>query len=184
MTRDFEGGSARPTGRVVLVDLDGAVLAGEDKLAAHEAPGQLHLAFSVFLYRPDGKVLLQRRAATKYHFPLHWANACCSHPAPGEDVVSAGERRLVEELGLACALTEAGSFVYRAVCPASGLVEHELDHVLVGVTAGEPVPSPVEVDATCWLFPSQIREGMPAGVHAPWLVRALELAEAARSGAG
>ena len=166
---------------VVLVDERGQVLGEAPKLEAHEPPGLLHRAFSAFLYRSDGRVLLQRRAASKYHFPLHWANACCSHPAPGEDVVASAERRLVEELGLTCALEEAGSFVYRAVCPASGLVEHELDHVLVGVTAEEPRPSPAEVDAICWMLPSEIGQGCPDGAHAPWLPRALEIAEAARA---
>jgi len=177
----IHGGPTPPAGRVVLVDPDGTVVADEEKLSAHESPGRLHLAFSVFIYRADGKLLLQRRAAGKYHFPLHWANACCSHPAPGEDVVASAERRLVEELGITCTLAEVGSFVYRAVCPVSGMVEHELDHVLVGVTAEQPRPSPEEVDAICWLPAAQIGPGSPAGAHAPWLSRALGIAESARA---
>ena len=52
---------------------------------AHQAPGQLHRAFSVFLRDADGRVLLQQRAAAKTRFPLRWANTCCGHPAPGEE---------------------------------------------------------------------------------------------------
>ncbi|MCU1493876.1 MAG: putative isopentenyldiphosphate isomerase [Acidimicrobiaceae bacterium] len=170
--------------RVMLVDAGGTVLAEADKLAAHEAPGSLHLAFSVFLYRSDGRLLLQRRAAQKYHFPLYWANACCSHPEPGEPVVASAERRLREELGIDCRLTAVGTFVYRAVCPTSGLVEHELDHVLLGRTDREPVPAPSEVAATCWVLPEDIAAGRPAGDHAPWLAPGLDLAEAGRSAAG
>ncbi len=181
MTSRQPDGAPPLVSRVVLVERDGTVIADEDKLVAHEPPGRLHLAFSVVLYRTDGRLLLQRRAADKYHFPLHWANACCSHPAPGEGVVEAAERRLVEELGLECALEEVGSFVYRAVCPVSGLVEHELDHVLVGVAAGEPHPSPEEVDATCWVLPAEIGRGAPGGPHAPWLPQALAIAESARA---
>ncbi len=178
---DAPGGATR---QVVLLDESGEVAGQCAKLEAHEPPGRLHLAFSVFLYRGDGALLLQRRAAGKYHFPLHWANACCSHPAPGEDVVSAGERRLYEELGIRCDLVPAGRFVYRAVCPSSGLVEHELDHVLVGMTDEAPSPDPVEVDETCWISPAEIVAGRPSGRHAPWLAEALALAEAARAAAG
>jgi isopentenyl-diphosphate delta-isomerase len=160
------------------------VLAETDKLTAHEAPGSLHLAFSVFLYREDGRLLLQRRAATKYHFPMYWANACCSHPGPGEPVVASAERRVREELGIDCSLRPSGTFIYRAVCPVSGLVEHELDHVLIGRTALEPAPAPSEVDATCWVLASDVAAGIPAGEHAPWLERALELAEAGKVAAG
>lgn len=178
-------GTASPIerGRVVLVDADGSALTESDKRAAHEAPGRLHLAFSVFLYRADGRLLLQRRSAAKYHFPLTWANACCSHPGPGEDVVSSAERRVLEELGIECTLERAGSFIYRAECPASGLVEHEFDHVLIGRTELEPAPEPSEVDETCWVLPADVAAGEPDGAHAPWLAPALALAEAGRTAA-
>lgn len=42
--------------------------------------GLLHRAFSVFLFSPDGRLLLQRRAAEKITFPDMWTNTCCSHP--------------------------------------------------------------------------------------------------------
>ena len=58
------------TGKVV-----NAVGAGE-KQAVHSA-GLLHRAFSVFLLDPRGRLLLQRRAISKYHFAGRWSNACC-----------------------------------------------------------------------------------------------------------
>ncbi|MCU1490331.1 MAG: idi, partial [Acidimicrobiaceae bacterium] len=184
-------------GTVVLVEEDGTVTGSAPKLEAHRSPGLLHLAFSVFLYRQDGSMLLQRRSPAKYHFPGVWANACCSHPGPGEDLVSSAERRVVEELGLVCALSPAGSFVYRAPCAESGLVEHELDHVLIGTILAEPVPDNSEVAALWWGSPETVlratsvpapagltartaRSGLPAGPLAPWLGPALRLAEAAR----
>ena len=173
---------------VVLVDERGRVQGEAPKLDAHQPPGRLHLAFSVLLFRPDGRVLLQRRAEAKYHFPGVWANACCSHPAPGEGVVASAERRLVEELGLRCDLTEVGAFVYRARCESTGLVEHELDHVLVGTTTGEPSPDPGEVAETCWELPAGVLDGSFAGAGArklaPWLVPALSLVAARAEGPG
>lgn len=170
--------------RVLLVDTAGRVLGEIDKLDAHRAPGLLHLAFSVFLYRDDGRILLQRRSPSKYHFPSYWANACCSHPGPGEDVVASAEMRVGEELGMAAALRMAGVFVYRAECPASGLVEHELDHVLIGRTRDAPSPHPSEVAETCWVLPADVARGVPDGAHAPWLAEALDLAESGRVAAG
>ena len=61
----------------------------DSKYAAHrfvsEQPrGQLHRAFSVFLFdHRENKLLLQRRAASKITFPSLWTNTCCSHPLYG-----------------------------------------------------------------------------------------------------
>ena len=175
----------RPAGRrdtVVLVDGAGVPTGVADKLAVHEAPGRLHLAFSVVLYRPDGRVLLQQRAAAKYHFPLTWANSCCSHPRPGEDIVESAELRVKDELGLECRLRDVATFTYRALCPVSGLVEHEFDHVLVGVVEADPAPDPAEVARVRWLVPAEVLEVPPAD-SAPWLLPVLRLAEEARRAA-
>ncbi len=166
---------------VVLVDEAGAVLGSAGKIAAHEPPGQLHLAISVVLYRLDGLLILQQRAATKYHFPLFWANACCSHPRPGELPAVAAEARVEEELGVACALRPAGSFLYRATCPTTGLVEYELDHVFVGELDLSPRPDPNEVAAVAFVAPTELFDGSFAGPSAPWLVPAVRLAEQLRS---
>ena len=175
-------GSAKARDTVVLVNEDGEPIGTMAKLAAHEAPGRLHLAFSVVLYRSDGLVLLQQRAGTKYHFPLIWANSCCSHPRPGEDVVASAERRVGEELGLACRLADVGTLTYRAVCPVSGLVEHEFDHVLVGVVEADPAPDAAEVARVRWAGATEVLEAPPAD-SAPWLLPVLRLAEEARRAA-
>ena len=87
----------------------------------------------MLLVDPDGRVLLQRRAAVKTRFPLRWANSCCGHPAPGEPLAEAANRRLREELGAGpVELTEVGVYVYYAEDPATGRVEFEYDHVLRG----------------------------------------------------
>lgn len=168
-----------PRDTVVLVDEVGAPTGVSGKLAAHEAPGQLHLALSVVLYRPDGRVLLQQRAGTKYHFPLYWATSCCSHPRPGEDIVESAERRVQEELGLVCRLEEVGTLTYRAQCPVSGLVEHEFDHVCVGVVDADPDPDPAEVARVRWAVTTDVLSTPPTK-SAPWLVPVLRLAEKAR----
>jgi len=72
--------------------------------AVHRA-GALHRAFSIFIIDKRGRILLQQRAAQKYHSGELWANSCCGHPRPGERTVSAARRRLNEELGLSLPLT-------------------------------------------------------------------------------
>jgi len=161
---------------VLLVDESGRPLGPSAKLAAHEAPGRLHLAFSVFLFR-GGAVLLQQRASTKYHFPGVWANACCSHPGPSEELVDSARRRLDEELGIEAPLREVGRFVYRAVDPVSGMVEHELDHVLVGeLPEGvEAAPDPDEVACVRWVVLDELPGALPAPL-APWFGEAFAIA--------
>ncbi len=163
--------------RVVLVDEAGRVLGSEEKLAAHRHGGRLHLAFSVFVVDGEGNTLLQRRSTRKHHFGGLWSNSCCSHPRPDEDVLTAGVRRLVEEMGLQVPLDDVGTFLYRAEDPASGLVEHELDHVLVGTHDGDPSPNPTEVDGWRWVSIDALAVDLTARPerYTPWLSPALSL---------
>jgi isopentenyl-diphosphate delta-isomerase len=145
---------------------------------AHRAPGQLHRAFSVVLVDPSGRVLLQRRAAAKTRFPLRWANACCGHPGPGEPVVEAAARRLAEELSiLGVDLAPVGVHVYAASDPATGRVEREYDHVLLGRVAADPpiAPDPAEVYGVRWVPPAELRTDLAArpDAYAPWLAGVL-----------
>lgn len=169
---------------VVLVDEGGNELGSHDKRAAHEPPGHLHLAFSAFLFRGDGALLCQRRSSGKYHFPGIWANSCCSHPEPGEELVASAVHRVSEELGLACSLRDVGSFVYVATDPVSGLVEHELDHVLVGEVPASavPVPDPAEVEELAWMVPLEIASYGADEGFAPWFAEALAIAISGRAG--
>ncbi len=130
--------------RVILVDSADRETGTMEKIEAHRK-GVLHRAFSVFIIDRSGKLLLQQRAAGKYHSPGLWTNTVCSHPRPGESVSSAAVRRLNEEMGLTCEMKQSFSFIYKAEFD-NGLTEHELDHVLVGICDDKPVPNPVEVD--------------------------------------
>lgn len=130
---------------VVLVDEQDRETGTMEKLRAHER-GLLHRAFSIFLLNNKGEILLQQRAANKYHSPGLWSNTCCSHPRPGESVQDAARRRLREEMGLVCSLYPLYRFVYRSAL-ANGLIEHEYDHVLVGRCDDVPTLNPDEVQA-------------------------------------
>jgi len=135
---------------VVLVDDRDRVVGVAPKLDVHRK-GQLHRAVSVVLFDDEGRVLLQRRSETKYHSAGLWANTCCGHPRPGESVGDAARRRLVDEMGIeGCGLTRVTEFLYFAELDG-GLVEHELDHVLIGRWTGPTNPDPGEVAETRWI---------------------------------
>lgn len=115
---------------VVLVNPEDAVLGLMEKQQAH-INGLLHRAFSVFLFNDQGEMLLQKRAAEKYHSPNQWTNAVCSHPRNGETYLQGAKRRVKEELGIETELSEKFNFIYKADV-GSGLWEHELDYVFTG----------------------------------------------------
>lgn len=165
---------------VELVDAQGHPVGTATVESAHQAPGHLHRAFSVLLVDPSGRMLLQRRAAAKTRFAGRWANACCGHPKPGTPVADAAALRLREELGTApVELTELGVYVYQADDPATGRVEHEYDHVLLGPVPADLDlrPDPAEVDDARWEPIADLRNRVIAepDEYAPWLAGVIAL---------
>ena len=166
--------SSRESDIVELVDEQGGFAGTATVRDAHEAPGMLHRAFSVFLRDPSGRVLLQQRATVKTRFPLRWGNTCCGHPVPGEDITVSAGRRIAEELGVEpVPLREAGVYVYFAEDPVTGRVEREYDHVLLGEVPAdiEFRPDPAEVARLRWVpVADLLREiGTAPETYAPWL---------------
>lgn len=159
---------------VELVDDTGHVLGEATVAAAHQAPGRLHRAFSVLLVDPQGRVLLQRRAAVKTRFPQRWANSCCGHPGPRQPLTEAANRRLREELGAEpVSLTEVGVYLYYAEDPVTGRVEFEYDHVLRADVPADVtlLPDPDEVAELRWVDPVRLMTEIEADprAYAPWL---------------
>ena len=142
--------------QVILVNEKDEPIGLMGKMEAHEK-GLLHRAFSVFVFNSKQEVLLQQRAACKYHSPNLWTNTCCSHPRAGETNQQAGERRLQEEMGLQVPLQEVFSFIYKAPFD-NGLTEHEYDHVLIGYSDAQPQINPEEVAPWKWLSLEAIKE--------------------------
>lgn len=146
--------------RVILVNEDDVEIGNAPKLEVHRS-GALHRAFSVFVLDANGRLLLQRRAAGKYHSPGLWSNSCCGHPRAGESTEIAARRRLKEEMGIDCKLTSVSSFIYRAQLEG-GLVEHELDHVLVGNSSSDPIEDESEVGEWRWITVEDLRAWLSA----------------------
>lgn len=143
---------------VILVDEMDRPIGRMEKMEAHRK-GVLHRAFSVFIVNEQGELMLQQRAHHKYHSGGLWTNTCCSHPRPDEATLAAGERRLIEEMGFTTPLEELFQFTYRAELD-NDLIEHELDHVLLGTFNEEPDLNPEEVSSYRWVSLDQVKAEM------------------------
>lgn len=169
---------------VVLLGADGERVGTVPRLEVHTTETPLHLAFSLYAFAADGRLLITRRALGKRTWAGVWTNSCCGHPRPDEALEEAARRRIGEELGLAvgdvrCALPD---FAYRAT-DASGIVENEICPVFVTTLppGAEPVPDPAEVMDWVFADPAAVAAAMAATpfAYSPWAVEQVrELAAA------
>ncbi|MEA2097899.1 MAG: isopentenyl-diphosphate Delta-isomerase [Patescibacteria group bacterium] len=134
---------------IILVDKNDKEIGTGEKMKVHQ-DGALHRAFSIFVFNSQNKMLLQKRAKTKYHCGGLWTNTCCSHPRAGELLEEAIHRRLQEEMGFDCELKEIGNFIYKAEFD-NGLTEHEYDHIFTGKFDSTPNLNPEEADDYKWI---------------------------------
>jgi isopentenyl-diphosphate delta-isomerase len=141
--------------QVILVNEQDEQIGLMPKMEAHEK-AVLHRAFSVFIFNKKGELMLQQRAAHKYHSPLLWTNTCCSHQRNGETNLEAGKRRLQEEMGFVTSLSEVFSFIYKAPFD-NGLTEHELDHVLIGYFDNRPIINKDEAEDYKWMLLEDVK---------------------------
>ncbi|KAK6356257.1 isopentenyl-diphosphate delta-isomerase idi1 [Orbilia javanica] len=156
-------------------------------LMANIDKGLLHRAFSVFLFDPEGRLLLQQRADEKITFPSLWTNTCCSHPLgiPGETgdtleaaivgVRRAAQRKLDQELGIPAKQVPLDDFEFLTrihyKAPSNGIWgEHEIDYILFIQTTVDLAPNPNEVKDTKYVTPDELKEMFqdPKLSFTPW----------------
>jgi isopentenyl-diphosphate delta-isomerase len=153
---------------IILVDPDDVPTGIGAKTEVHRR-GLRHRAISILIRNSRGELLIQRRSAAKYHSGGLWANACCSHPRPGETPLAAAHRRLPEELGFDCPLTPLFKTHYRAALD-NGFIEDEMVHAFGGIYDGAVQPLPAEVSAWRWIGLDALRRDMDArpDAYAVW----------------
>lgn len=156
--------------KLILVDDDDNEIGHLSKDACHDGQGQLHRAFSLFIFNDAGEVLLQQRSAQKRLWPLYWSNACCSHPRRGEDMPTAVNRRLQQELGMHSDLRFLFKFIYQAQYDASG-AEHELCWVYLGRSSDDIVVNANEIADWRYVPVEQLDHELAAepDKFTPWL---------------
>lgn len=158
---------------VVLVDEQGTPTGTWPRGTVHTVATPLHLAISVYLLDPAGRLLMTRRALGKRTWPGVWTNSCCGHLRPGESAEQAARRHLRTELGvtdaaLTCVLPD---FRYRAQ-DAAGVWENEICPVFLARPAGavELTVDPDEAMEVAWVDWSDLRTAMTLTPFAfsPW----------------
>ncbi|PSC75135.1 isopentenyl-diphosphate delta-isomerase I [Micractinium conductrix] len=185
----------------IVVDEGDNITGHASKYQAHrfedgQPRGQLHRAFSVFLFNSQNKLLLQQRAASKITFPKVWTNTCCSHPLHGytptevdnaADIAAgtvpgakrAAVRKLLHELGIPSAQLPLDKFKYLTrlhYCAADtgtwGLQaewgEHELDYILFVKADVSVEPNAEEVMDTKYVSMQELRQMMHPGSGLLW----------------
>lgn len=155
---------------LILVDEENNVLGYDDKAACHRGHGQLHRAFSIFVFNRHNELLLQRRSSQKLLWPLYWSNSCCSHPRQGETDLQSAQRRLQEELSINARPEFIYRFRYHALFGDIG-AEHELCSVYIA-RSDEPIKvNDNEIASWCYITPESLELELAENpeLYTPWL---------------
>lgn len=112
--------------------------------------GLWHRAVNVFLFRSDGRLLLQRRHPDKDVWPGAWDLSVAEHLKPGESYRDAARRGLREELGVGGVDLEplGGVVKSRVEEERAGVRDCELQRAYRVVFDGPVLPEPGEVSET------------------------------------
>jgi isopentenyl-diphosphate delta-isomerase len=155
---------------LILVDENDNEIGACEKTDCHLGQGKLHRAFSVFLFDPEGRVLIQQRHPDKMLWGGYWANSCCSHPRLGETTEIAAHRRIMEELGVTCELTYLYKFVYHAEFGEAGS-EYENCWVFAGHFDGRLNINQAEISTTRFISPAELTAEIEtnSNIYSPWL---------------
>ena len=137
---------------VVLLDEQGQPTGVMEKYAAHRRQTPLHLAFSCWIFNPQGELLVTRRALSKQAWPGVWTNSVCGHPQWQESVEHAIEQRCLYEVGLSVEhiTPVAADFRYCAT-DASGIMENEICPVYAALAMGDVAARADEVMDFHWI---------------------------------
>ena len=154
---------------LILVDKKDQAIGLAAKEKCHQNSGILHRAFSIFIFDKKGQLLLQKRSSNKVLWPLFWSNSCCSHPKKGEDLLSAAQNRLKQEMGIDCQLRQEGKLTYQACFKDKG-AEREITNIFIGTYSGPVFPNPEEVAEIKWVEPKKLAADIKVnpGIYTPW----------------
>ena len=189
-----------------LVDGDGSLEFVSKKRAhtfSEEQPrGICHRAFSLFIFNPEGKLLLTQRASSKITFPGVWTNTACSHPLVGmvpnevdvvpdaypqfDGIKHAAIRKAKHELGITSLKHDDMTFLSRFHYWASdtkthGLEapwgEHEVDYILFcQIEEPDLKIDPEEVEDCKYVTSNELKEMMKdeSLSWSPWFLGIME----------
>jgi isopentenyl-diphosphate Delta-isomerase len=149
-------------GRIAVVDADNRFVRWEARATIH-VEQLVHRSIHVLLYDSAGRLLIQRRHASKQTYPRFWDVSCAGHveesdylggPDDQLDAVYAAvaAREVHEELGVTPALTLAGRFG-----PEPG-VHYEQIQLFRGTSDGPFTLQADEVEEHCMLARADVAD--------------------------
>jgi len=138
--------------------------------------GFWHRSADVWVFAPDGRLLLQRRADDKDLFAGCWDYSVGEHLQPGESYLAAARRGLREELGIGEVEIEVVGGL-RRVCTRSielDIHDRELAQSFAIVHEGGVYPDPEEVADLRWMAPAAVARWMirEPTAFTPWFMQA------------
>lgn len=92
-----------------IVDRDRRIVSIAARSIVHGNPSMLHRVVHLLIFNSKGELLLQKRSSHKDVAPGKWDTSVSGHILPGEDIICAAKRELLEELGIT---TENLKFLY------------------------------------------------------------------------
>lgn len=109
--------------------------------------GLWHRAVNIFLFRPDGRLLIQRRQLSKDVWPGAWDLSVAEHLKPGETYADGAVRGLREELGITGVELEPLGGVAKSFLDIAetGIRDYEFQQSFRGVSDDAVTPDPGEV---------------------------------------
>ena len=119
------------------------------------------------------RVLLQKRAETKYHTPRLWSNTCCTHPNWDEAPEDCARRRLDDELGITGVPVCFRQQVEYSADVGGCMTENEVVDIFVGTVPPDIkiTPNPAEVSEIDWADLHDLAKATQRnpGKYTPWL---------------
>ena len=109
-------------------------------------------------------------------WPNDWDGTVASHPRESETYVSSAERRMPEEIGIACKMNYVNKFEYHV--PYKGIgSENEICGTLIGTIDSFDQSSMIkdEISEIKWINPDELKNELEQNrdVYCPWMVIAL-----------
>jgi len=152
-----------------IIDENNEVVGQEARRIVHKT-GLWHRGVHVFLFTPDGRLLVQKRSKTRDTFPGRLDCSVSEHLKVGESYFNSAMRGLGEELGIdGISLTRLVQFNMNY-----GPNDNEYSELYEGVFDGSALQTdPDEVAGTAYYTISQLEEMMvlEQDLFAPWFIQ-------------
>ena len=138
--------------------------------------GLWHRSSHVFVFRPDGALLVQKRAADKDLYPGLWDYSVGEHLQPGETHQQAAQRGLAEELQITDVAVQVLGDESRAQWQGNNFCDREIQQAYRCTYNGKVNVDPVEIQFCWFVAMSILTQWVQQAAHefTPWFVSDLQ----------